>query len=342
MSEELYILENMVTINQRKRVGWVDALRGFGIVLMIVGHANYLPTDLKHMIYRFHMPLFFVLAGYLFRPEKYENLNELIRDKFRRYVIPYFVLSGINLVLNGYFEYQVMGLRDFAVSTGKHIFWILFACNSASKTPNSSPLWFLPCIFLATVYLYVFMTCSKKKVKYALAICGLAGAVYIHYKFNRYMPWHFDVAVFGAAFMYLGYKLKNGILSEILWQMNMALLCVGLGVAYINGWWNIAGTYDADLVMAFIGAVSVSVALLSVFSKHYRHVPGLEFMGRNTMIFMAFNYAVLDGVNIVWKRYFPQILINWYVQSLLVILLCCLIAWVWTMVKRRYPRIAIF
>lgn len=140
-------MENMVTINQRKRVGWVDALRGFGIVLMIVGHANYLPTDLKHMIYGFHMPLFFVLAGYLFRPEKYENLNELIRDKFRRYVIPYFVLSGINLVLNGYFEYQVMGLRNFAVSTGKHIFWILFACNSASKTPNSSPLWFLPCIF---------------------------------------------------------------------------------------------------------------------------------------------------------------------------------------------------
>lgn len=45
----------------RKR--WIDIAKGIGIILMVIGHAD-APRLLKNWIYGFHMPLFFIIAGY--------------------------------------------------------------------------------------------------------------------------------------------------------------------------------------------------------------------------------------------------------------------------------------
>lgn len=51
-----------------ERVGYIDSLRGFAILIVVVGHLiqfNYnafLESKLFNIIYSFHMPLFFLLA----------------------------------------------------------------------------------------------------------------------------------------------------------------------------------------------------------------------------------------------------------------------------------------
>ncbi|WP_070155511.1 acyltransferase family protein [Sphingobium phenoxybenzoativorans] len=51
-----------------QRYEWVDVARGIGIVAVVIGHvwSRGLPHTLT---YSFHMPLFFLLSGYLFRPK---------------------------------------------------------------------------------------------------------------------------------------------------------------------------------------------------------------------------------------------------------------------------------
>jgi fucose 4-O-acetylase-like acetyltransferase len=51
-----------------QRFEWVDVARGIGIVAVVIGHvwSRGLPHTLT---YSFHMPLFFLLSGYLFRPK---------------------------------------------------------------------------------------------------------------------------------------------------------------------------------------------------------------------------------------------------------------------------------
>ena len=44
----------------------IDALKGLGILLMIIGHSN-LPFNLRGLIFVFHMPLFFIVSGYLYK-----------------------------------------------------------------------------------------------------------------------------------------------------------------------------------------------------------------------------------------------------------------------------------
>ncbi|MEO8152085.1 MAG: acyltransferase family protein [Rhizobacter sp.] len=62
------------------RLEWVDAAKGLGILLMFYGHVVQSLTEVGNenawtelrFIYSFHMPLFFVLAGFFFRPaERY-------------------------------------------------------------------------------------------------------------------------------------------------------------------------------------------------------------------------------------------------------------------------------
>ena len=43
----------------------ISICKGIAIILMVAGHAE-LPTILSNFIYVFHMPLFFITAGYFF------------------------------------------------------------------------------------------------------------------------------------------------------------------------------------------------------------------------------------------------------------------------------------
>ena len=58
---------------------WVQIAKGLGIILVVSGH--FCPKtspeywqSLNKIIYLFHMPLFFLLSGFLFRYEKYQYL----------------------------------------------------------------------------------------------------------------------------------------------------------------------------------------------------------------------------------------------------------------------------
>lgn len=46
---------------EKQRDAVLDAMRGIGIVLMVVGHSGFGGTS---FIYLFHMALFFMLSGY--------------------------------------------------------------------------------------------------------------------------------------------------------------------------------------------------------------------------------------------------------------------------------------
>ena len=52
-----------------ERIAWVDFAKGVAIILMVLGHAVY--NDLQKFIFVFHMPFFFVIAGFLLNFEKW-------------------------------------------------------------------------------------------------------------------------------------------------------------------------------------------------------------------------------------------------------------------------------
>ena len=51
------------------RLAWVDNAKAFGMFLVVWGHTSGIHQDAKELIYAFHVPLFFFLAGTLAKPK---------------------------------------------------------------------------------------------------------------------------------------------------------------------------------------------------------------------------------------------------------------------------------
>ncbi len=54
------------TVRSGERVEWIDVAKGVGIILVVIGHSSM--KSIADEIYYFHMPLFFMLAGTVFKP----------------------------------------------------------------------------------------------------------------------------------------------------------------------------------------------------------------------------------------------------------------------------------
>lgn len=89
------------------RMGWIDAARGIGIVLVVAGHAlggvidSPLGAGVEGLrpaffaIYTFHMPLFLVLAGLLVPPRVARGPGRFIGGAARTVAWPYFLWSAV-------------------------------------------------------------------------------------------------------------------------------------------------------------------------------------------------------------------------------------------------------
>ncbi len=68
-----------------KRNNAIDIAKGFGIILMVIGHAE-MPSILTRSIYLFHMPLFFIAAGYFFKTSALDNPCDFIKNALKGYI----------------------------------------------------------------------------------------------------------------------------------------------------------------------------------------------------------------------------------------------------------------
>ena len=87
-----------------ERVKWIDSLRGFAIVLVILGHAG-IPQTMRIWIYSFHIPLFFFISGYVFSLKKVNNFKEFLIKKIKGIVIPLICFSFVAVIFD--FVYMV-------------------------------------------------------------------------------------------------------------------------------------------------------------------------------------------------------------------------------------------
>ena len=120
-----------------KRLLWADCLKGFLMILVIIGHVIwYVYSDghdsnhFYNLIYSFHMPCFMAISGWLcYRPDSDNPTKDgvsLCRDipaytrRFKQLLIPYLIWSLVQA------ELQRNSLTDI-ILTPNGYFWFLWA-----------------------------------------------------------------------------------------------------------------------------------------------------------------------------------------------------------------------
>lgn len=118
----------------RERLVWADALKGWLIILVVLGHALQhvlgLKCDNNHLwnvIYSFHMPAFMAVSGYLaYRVGGAKPLFQTLWRRFRQLMIP-FILWTILLLLNkGCLTLESVGDYLLFPDKGLWFLWVLF------------------------------------------------------------------------------------------------------------------------------------------------------------------------------------------------------------------------
>jgi len=126
----------------------------WGILLVVLGHSGFEELIIQQQlsglhvwIYNFHMPLFFLISGYLFSFTNVDFINisfeSFVWKKVKRLLVPYFVIG------------TVIYLIKFAFSSLSHVSREFTFCNFlymfvAPCTPNSTMgyLWYLITLFM--------------------------------------------------------------------------------------------------------------------------------------------------------------------------------------------------
>lgn len=278
-----------------KRELWIDVLRGIGISFVVLGHAT---PPFNKFIYGFHMPLFFLISGLLWRNNN-SSIVYVTNKNLKRYIIPYFILCGINLVL----RLSLLLLSPVQLSIGKYIIGILYSRGTTEWMPNCSPLWFLTTIFVALLFFELIQRVKTRLMRVILIfILGLSSALLSYLEIFK-LPWNIDTAMMATVFIGIGYLLKERRVlgwfeKRPAYLQAIGLICIAvLGILSIH--FNpidsigFDGNCYGNALLMLIGALSICFVL---FYLCYRiNWSGavakiLSWFGQHTIFIMGFDY----------------------------------------------------
>lgn len=131
-----------------KRNTAIDIAKAIGIVLMILGHCWEIPyMPIRHLIFTFHMPLFFIISGYFYHNKGIKQ--SLVQDA-KHLMIPYFatcgaiiILASIRALLNGNVKAILYFIAATFIGSGSDRSCMLF-----SHVPNIGAIWFFPALYV--------------------------------------------------------------------------------------------------------------------------------------------------------------------------------------------------
>lgn len=200
------LVRNYNLINMTERIEWIDTVKGIGILLVLIGHCA-LPTG--SYIYMFHMPLFYIVNGYLWNYPKYSSMSSsvFITRKFKSYLIPYLKISIICLFVGwGIIDGASMDFGMVWIDRLREYIIGLFILSRGSSywMPHCSPIWFLTAIFFADVFYFYIM-----KSKYKLPLVFLCVTIGYLLAGRQKLPMNVDNAIVAIPFMWYGTFLRN-------------------------------------------------------------------------------------------------------------------------------------
>lgn len=175
---------------QSHRIPMLDVARFFGMVLVYYGHIieriMYLenPVAAAHykFIYSFHMPFFFLLAGFTLAPEKtLLPLGKYLKKLAASRLVPYFVFTALLAVLSLFFAGHFV-VVDLSQASG----YLKGAVSTLFGFPAFNiPLWFMACLVSVELLHYVFGRFLDTRLKLmAAAVAFYVGGYFLTLKVN--------------------------------------------------------------------------------------------------------------------------------------------------------------
>lgn len=278
-----------------QRNSTIDIAKGLMILLVVFAHNPLLlqyESELQRVIFSFPLALFFLVTGFFLKADA--PMPAFVRSRASSLLKPFFVVllalaamkAGKQVLLPPEGE-SPLGLKYFAgilYGTGPTIDW--------------TPLWFLPSLFVTSVFSLVVLKLIGKRpriiVALAAALIAIGAAVVSHFWSGGLctesakaaailpgLPWSLDLLPITASFMLIGYvlgpwarsfefnalgfvlSLAAFIAMHVFFNETIDLNCRIYGNIFVSTIQAYAGSYLALSVSSLLGRIPVCRALLT-------------------------------------------------------------------------------
>lgn len=299
-------------IGKGRRIETIDIAKAITIFCVILGHTTgNLDTPMfRRVLYSFHMPLFFFLAGLSIKPKAVRGTKgwtAFLYKNLLALMVPYLIWG----LVYAPFSYPNMG----------ELFYGSWEALTRMETLTS--LWYLPCFFVARVIVQLVINAAElAKAKSVPLWCAcaavplLAAGLLLPHAENGAV-WCADIALAASAFILLGIALRKAYLimaqQKTLWLMAAflaggALFCAGTVFrgdalelslmcksSYGNLPWFLFNSVFGSLTVL---TLSMLLSRLSRESARPFHIDAVTYVGQQTM-----------GIYLLHKPFLQQIIV---------------------------------
>ena len=170
------------TSDFKQRQPWIDIAKGIGITAVVLGHSG---SSIAYYLYWFHMPLFFIISGYLFKPhEDWATLSNWLYKRTCQLLIPYLSFLIIIVTVEFYLGNRCFDAYKVASSFSLNFF-------PGGKFFAILGKYSLPVMYLhlpVNIILHNYFNYNYGYLSFALiglVIPTLAGLIFDHFQLTR-------------------------------------------------------------------------------------------------------------------------------------------------------------
>jgi len=306
MSNSGFIIQK----NKDIRYDFIDILKSFAIFFVVVGHL-YISEKLNNWIYSFHMPLFFMISGFLLKQKHLEIAPLMfVKELFLKYIIPY------SIFFLGAYLFLGMGLNR-----------IVFYYFSGFAV-----LWFLAALFLCRIYIHILLKFFNKWILLFFSLLLSSFVVCYPNYFNATMVIRVS---FVAFFFYLfGFCVKDYLKpteynKKILALVTIFTLIISIIISQtlVSGTMNnleFSGATFLYIPFSFFGIISfASLSMILKINKLFLYLSSSTLVIYGThSFFLRIVRMVLESLH---KTIFKSELASWGILYAVIAVICAFI-----------------
>ncbi len=343
-----------------RRIETIDIAKAITIFCVILGHTTgNLDTPMfRRVLYAFHMPLFFLLAGLAVKPKAVRGLKEwrlFLYKNLLSLIVPYLVWG----LVYAPFSYANIG----------ELFYGSWEALTRMETLTS--LWYLPCFFVARVIVQIVINIAEyAKVKSVPLWCGIAAiplltiGLLIPHNENG-VVWCADISLAASGFILLGIAIRKAYLimaqQKTLWLImsfvgSTLLFCAGtvfrgdaleLSLMCKSDYGNLLWfLYNSVFGSVSVLTLSMLISRLSRESVRPFRIDAVTYIGRQTMgIYLLHKpflqqviMPALSGIFPEDMPFFVTALIGSALAMLFAVAMCYIIGRFVPQLLGRFPR----
>lgn len=314
-----------------ERITWIDFAKGFAIISVVLGHALDDDFSLCRLIYIFHMPFFFILAGYLLNLDKWggaKNFKKFLTKLFKRLLVPYYLANILFFPIwfvvcheLGYLNY----FWEWCTYKPLNFFTEIFIGDGTNLVLGQ--LWFLPTLFLTQIiliFLYNHLIKIGAKIfLFAVAIVSCAGFVIKNFFL---LPIGLDIAFAMQIFLLAGILIRrHKVLDKMDFKLCGALILILLGVFYFNETIDINTRIYGNPLLFYAGGIAGSLLVMkfSMLMTDGKIFSLISDCGRQSMMILVlhsiiFNIAyeiIVDALNFPAEKIFTDAAVIFFVTA---------------------------